>query len=491
MSTGNTIRTRRLHSPLALLAFLGLSIVGGGAAILGNAGAAEAAGESLWREGNNTPVVGNNFDPRRSLAPLVKEIGPSVVNVRAFGKTRGLDLQGQGIDPRMLPFFDFGPPQPQQGIGSGVILTSDGLVVTNHHVVDHAEKLEVKLADGRLFAAKVLGSDPLTDIAVIQLQGASGLKPATLGASGAMSVGDWVIAIGSPMGLEQTATTGIVSAKGRGSLGLYANSYIDFLQTDASIAPGSSGGPLFNMNGEVIGINTAINAGGRGIGFAVPIDQAKQVIPQLKSTGKVVRGWLGISGRDIEPAVGRTPEPGAVVGEVVSDTPAARAGLQNGDRIVGIDSHSVESFADLRGRVADLKPGTVANLKVVRKGKPVDLKATVGKLPSDDELARMNSRGGRGGGGSSGGGGGLFPDGQPRLGVEAGPDGDGLRVRSVRPGSLADDLGIKEGDKITSINGEPMRSTDDVARALAKDSGRVEVKVDRNGATHSAVIERR
>lgn len=481
---GKTIRTRRLSSPRALLAFLGLSIMGVGAAALGQA---EAAGEQLWREGTNTPVVANNFDPRRSLAPLVKEIGPSVVNVRAYGKTRGLDLEG--VDPRMLPFFDAMPQQPQQGIGSGVILSSDGLIVTNHHVVDRAEKLEVKLADGRMFAAKVLGSDPLTDIAVVQLQGASGLKPATLGASATMAVGDWVIAIGSPMGLEQSATTGIVSAKGRGSLGLYANSYIDFLQTDASIAPGSSGGPLFNLNGEVIGINTAINAGGRGLGFAVPIDQAKQVIPQLKATGKVVRGWLGISGRDIEPAVGRAPEPGAVVGEVVSDTPAARAGLQNGDRIVGIDSHHVDSFADLRGRVADLKPGTVANLKVIRKGKPVDVKATVGKLPSDEELARMNNRGRGGSSGSNGGG--LFPDGQPRLGVEAEPGNDGLRVRSVRSGSLAEDLGLKEGDKITSVNGEPVRNPSDVARALGKDSGRVEVKVDRGGATHSAVIERR
>ncbi|MBL9106609.1 MAG: trypsin-like peptidase domain-containing protein [Myxococcales bacterium] len=484
-----TIRTRRLRTPQALLVFFGMSALGAGASAVSCIGQAEAAGETLWREGTGAPVVAAsaNFDPRRSLAPLVKEIGPSVVNVRAHGKaSRALDLQG--IDPRMLPFLDLGPQQPREGIGSGVILSSDGLVVTNHHVVDNAEKLEVKLADGRLFAAKVLGTDPLTDIAVIQLQGASGLKPATLGSSSAMAVGDWVIAIGSPMGLEQSATTGIVSAKGRGSLGLYQNSYIDFLQTDASIAPGSSGGPLFNLNGEVIGINTAINAVGRGLGFAVPIDQAKQVIPQLKSTGKVVRGWLGISGRDIEPAVGATPESGALVGEVVSGTPAARAGLQNGDRIVGVDSHNVESFADLRGRVADLKPGTVANLKVVRKGKPIEVKATVGKLPSDEELARMGR--GRGNGGGSQGGG-LFPDGQPRLGVEAERDGDALGVRSVRPGSLAADLGLQPGDRITSVNGEPVRDPQDVARALAKDNNRVEVKVDRNGATHQSVIERR
>ncbi len=484
--TGNTIRIQRLRSPQALLAFLGLTVVGAGAAAIGHIGSAEAAGETLWREGTGAPVVTDNYEPRRSLAPLIKEISATVVNVRVAGKTRPqVDLDG--IDPRMLPFLDMGPQQ-KQGIGSGVILSGDGLVVTNHHVVDGAEKLEVKLADGRMFNAKVLGSDPLTDIALIQLEGAKGLKAATLGASATMSVGDWVLAIGSPMGLEQTATTGIVSAKGRGSLGLYANSYIDFLQTDAAIAPGSSGGPLFNMNGEVIGINTAVGAMGRGPGFAVPIDQAKQVIPQLKHSGKVVRGWLGISGRDIEPAVGRTPETGAVIGEVMPGTPAAKAGLQNGDRIVGVDGHDVASFGDLRGRIAEAKPGTEATLRVVRKDRPLTLKATVGKLPGDDELRKMSQREGRGG---RGGAGELFPDGQPRLGVEVEPGADGLQVRSVRAGSLADELGLKPGDQLQTINGEAIRSTADVAAALGKDSGRVEVEVKRGSASHSAVIERR
>ncbi len=480
--TGKTIRIQRLRSPQALLAFLGLTGAGAGAAAV-SCGRAEAAGEgSLWREGTGSAVVAD-FDPRRSLAPLVKEIGPSVVNVRVVGKSRPA-MEIEGIDPRMIPFLDMGPQQPRQGIGSGVILSADGLVVTNHHVVDSAEKLEVKLHDGRMYNAKVLGSDPLTDIALIQLEGAKGLKPATLGSSSSMSVGDWVIAIGSPMGLEQTATTGIVSAKGRGSLGLYANSYIDFLQTDASIAPGSSGGPLFNLNGEVIGINTAVNAVGRGLGFAVPIDQAKQVIPQIKQTGKVVRGWLGISGRDIEPAVGRAPETGAVIGAVMPGTPAAKAGLQAGDRIVGVDGHDVATFGDLRGRVAELKPGSEATLRVVRKDRPLTLKATVGKLPGDDELRKIGQR-------EEGGRGQLFPDGQPRLGVEVEPGKDGLQVRSVRPGSLADDLGLKPGDRLQSINGEKVQSTADVAGALAKDSGRVEVKVKRGDATHSAVIERR
>lgn len=480
--TGNTIRTQRLRSPHALLAFLGFSVIGGGAAALGYIGHAEAADGALWHEGVGTPVVAGDFDPRRSLAPLVKEIGPTVVNVRSHGKARP-SVALDGVDPRMFPFFEMAPEQPRSGIGSGVVLSSDGLVVTNHHVVDGAERLEVKLHDGRMFKARVLGSDPLTDIALIQLEGAKNLKAATLGTSAAMAVGDWVLAIGSPMGLEQTATTGIVSAKGRGSLGLYANSYIDFLQTDASIAPGSSGGPLFNMNGEVIGINTAVGGIGRGLGFAVPIDQAKAVIPQLKSGGKVVRGWLGISGQDIEPAVGRAPESGAVIGAVMAGTPAAQAGLQAGDRIVAIDRHDIVGFADLRGRVAELKPGSVVTLKVMRKDRPLELKATVGTLPGDDELRRLG-RGGAGGGK-------LFPDGQPRLGVDVEPGAEGLQVRGVRPGSLADELGVRPGDRLKSVNGEEVRSAADVGRALAKDPGRVEVKVQRGNATHSAVIERR
>lgn len=481
-----TIRTRRLRSPQALLAFLGLSTVGGAALAFGT-GHAEAAGEKLWREGNGAAVVSGDFDPRRSLAPLVKELAPAVVNIRAYGKRAQLDVEN--VDPRMLPFLEMMPgqpmqPQPQQGIGSGFVLTSDGLVVTNHHVVKGTDRLEVKLSDGRMFTAKVLGSDPSTDIALIQLEGASGLKTATLGASSSLAVGDWVMAIGSPMGLEQTATAGILSAKGRGSLGLYANSYIDFLQTDASIAPGSSGGPLFNMNGEVVGINTAVGGVGRGLGFAVPIDQAKQVIPQLKATGKVVRGWLGISGREIEPAVGRAPEAGAVVGAVHDGTPAAQAGLRAGDRVTAVDGQAIENFSDLRGRIADTKPGSSVILAVDRGGKRVDLKATVGKLPSDEELTRAARR-------MAGEKGKLFPDGQPRLGAKVEVKDGRLTVRAVEPGSLAAELGLREGDVLKTLNGQPVAQVGDVGQALGRDDGRVSVEVQRGGSTHSATIERR
>jgi serine protease Do len=478
-------RTRRLRTPRALLAYLGLSAVGGAAVAFGCQDA-DAAGDKLWREGNGAPVVSGEFDPRRSLAPLVKELAPAVVNIRAHGKRAQLQLDG--VDPRMLPFFEMLPGRPemppQQGIGSGFVLTPDGLVVTNNHVVDGAERLEVKLHDGRMFTAKVLGTDPSTDIALIQLEGASGLKTATLGTSGALAVGDWVMAIGSPMGLEQTATAGIVSAKGRGSLGLYANSYIDFLQTDASIAPGSSGGPLFNMNGEVVGINTAVGGIGRGLGFAVPIDQAKTVIPQLKASGKVVRGWLGISGREIEPAVGRAPEPGAVVGAVHEGTPAAKAGLRGGDRIVAVNGLQVENFSDLRGRIADTKPGSSVTLTVERGGKKVDLKATVGQLPSEDELVRTARR-------QAGEGGKLYPGGKPRLGAQVEEKDGRITIRQVMPGSLADELGLREGDVIQSINGEAIGKVADITRALEKDDGRAAVEVKRGGSTHSATIERR
>lgn len=494
--SSSSIRSRRLRSPQALLAFLGLTTIGGAAVALGYHDQAEAADDppaataasTLWREGSGAPVVGGEFDPRRSLAPLVKELSPAVVNIRAYGKRAQLDMQG--VDPRMLPFleqFNMGPgaeAPPQQGIGSGFVLTPDGLVVTNHHVVNGTERLEVKLHDGRMYKGKVLGSDPYTDIALVQLEGASGLKTATLGNSTALSVGDWVMAIGSPMGLEQTATAGIVSAKGRGSLGLYANSYIDFLQTDASIAPGSSGGPLFNMAGEVVGINTAVGGIGRGLGFAVPVDQAKTVIPQLKASGKVVRGWLGISGREIEPAVGRAPEAGAVVGTVQAGTPAAQAGLRAGDRVTAINGRDVLNFSDLRGRVADTKPGSQVILSVDRGGKQVDLKATIGKLPSEDELQRsarrMNGEPGK-----------LFPDGQPRLGAQVEAKDGLLTVRSVMPGSLADELGLREGDVLQTINGQTVTQVGDVAGALASDDGKVAVEVKRGGSTHSAMIERR
>ncbi len=486
----SSFRRKRLRSPRALALFFSLSAAGTLAMATSCEGQAVAAAPSLWQEGAAAgPASADAYAPRRSLAPLIESISPAVVSVKTMGKRRA-----SGVDPRMLPFLPQMPQTPAEGLGSGFIIRSDGLIVTNNHVVDGSDKVEVKLADGRLFAAKVLGSDPHTDVAVIKLEGASGLPTVKLGASDSLRVGDWVLAIGSPMGLEQTATTGIVSAKKRGSLGLYSNSYIDFLQTDAAISPGNSGGPLFNLQGEVIGINTAISAMGRGIGFAVPIDQAKTVIPQLFATGEVKRAWLGIAGRDVEPAVGKAPLPGALIGQIHPGTPAAKSGLRQGDRILAVNGKAIENFSDLRGRIAEIPAESTVTMRIARDqagersgGKTREIRVKLGALPSDDELRRLSTSSG---GMAPGAQGDLYGGATPRLGVEIDPK-DTTRVRQVLRGSLGADLGLRPGDQIKEINGDRIRSRDDIGPALAKDRRRVEVTVERDGSTHTSVIERR
>jgi serine protease Do len=472
-------RTKRLRSPRALM--LALAISGLGVGALAFDGESRASQVQLWREGAGAAAsIAADYDPRRSLAPLIKAVSPAVVSVKVAGKPR------PGLDPRVAPFLpEMAPEAPSGGLGSGFIIAADGLVVTNHHVIDGATAIEVKIADGRVFAARALGSDPHTDLALLRLEGARDLPTVALGRSDPLAVGDWVVAIGSPMGLEQTATTGIVSAKKRGSLGLYQNSYVDFLQTDAAISPGNSGGPLFNLEGEVIAINTAIGGIGRGLGFAVPIDQAKSVLPQLYAKGKVERGWLGIAGRDVEPAVGRAPEPGAVIGEVSAGTPAGKAGLRAGDRILAVDGRAVDSFADLRGRIADALPGSKVTLKIHRDGGARDVVVTLGALPSDDELRRLADPRAADKGGD------LYGPGEPRLGAQIEAGGDGLTIKQVRPGSLAADLGLRPGDRLLEINGQKVRAAGEIARALTRDRRRLEVTVQRGQSTHSAVIERR
>ncbi|MCA9713636.1 MAG: trypsin-like peptidase domain-containing protein [Myxococcales bacterium] len=488
-------RRGRLRSPRALIGYFTLISVGAAALAFGYPGASEARAEtpleSLKSAPATTPDAGlqpTTYDPRQSLAPLVKQVGPAVISVRTSqAAPRG------GL--RMFPFGQGMDTPAPEGVGSGFVISADGLAVTNHHVIKNAERIEVKLSDGRVFKASVLGSDPYTDLALLKLEGARGLTPVPFGSSHDLQVGDWVLALGSPMGLEQSATMGIISAKGRGSLGLYQNSYIDFIQTDAAISPGNSGGPLFNLKGEVIGINTAIHAYGRGIGFAVPVDQAKNVVGQLRSSGKVVRGWLGISGRDVEPAVGSPAQLGAVVGQVHRGTPAATAGLEAEDRITAIDGVAIESFADLRGRIAERRPDETLAFTVIRDGRSKTLRVKLGELPDERTLAGLG-RGGDGLGGGDGrgfgsGGQDLFDNGKPRLGVEVNSDGGRLEISRVAPDSLASRLNLQPGDVVESINGEPIRATEDVARALSRDRHHVEVTVRRGSATHTAVMDRR
>lgn len=483
-------KLRRLRSPAALALFTGTVALGGLTLALAPSQDAHAQGPDGLVERLGQLALDATIHaevPQGSLAPLIEKVQPAVVSVRSFGSAPGGFFRGV---PGQVP----GHPM-QRGVGSGFIIDSDGIVVTNHHVVDKADSLQVKLDDGRLVAAKVLGSDPFTDLAVLQLEGVSGLPTVKIGSSDTLRVGDFVLAIGSPMGLEQTVTRGIVSAKGRGDLGLYANSYVDFIQTDAAISPGSSGGPLINMRGEVVAVNTAVSGGGQGLGFAVPAHQVKTVVPQLRKVGKVERGWLGIAGRDVEPVVGQLPERGAVVGEVYDGTPAAAAGLRKADRIVRLDGHDIENFSDLRGRIAEHKPRERVQLEIERDGKRQTLSVKLGDLAAQMPTAAKQR---------------LMPvprakphpipspgpkatpprdDGKPRLGVEVVPTDEGLQVVGVGPNTLAAEVGLQPGDVIEQINGQPIAKVEDVADALGKDPKGVAVQVDRNGARYVGTIQ--
>lgn len=503
------MKSKRLRSPAALgfyAAFVGL---GASAAYVATPTEARASdpGRIASVASNLMEAIGadrqsdRGIDPSRSLAPVVKKVQPAVVTVFT-----------QGVDPgAMVPFLGPGSPfgEESQGLGSGFLISSDGVVVTNHHVVAHGRKLTVRLDDGRRFEAKLLGTDPQTDLAVIKLEGAKNLPTVKLGTSKSLEVGDWVLAVGSPQGMLQTASVGIVSAKGRGSLNLYGNgSYVDFIQTDAAISRGSSGGPLFNLQGEVIGINTAVHGLAGGLGFAVPADQARFVIPQLRDDGKVSRAWLGVTGKpNIEPALGASLVAGAVLEHVHPDTPAAKAGLRDGDRVLSIDGQPVENFADLRGRIGFTRPGRTVTLKVDRDGKLHTMKVALGRLPGEEKLANLNEPAPMGRHGvqvdpdpsaarpdaepaPNAGAGSLFGGSGPRLGIGVEPRGNGLVVRDVDEDGLGKRLGLRPGDVLLEVNGKAVQSGDDVRAALESDERRVTIKSKREGATHVSSIQR-
>jgi len=441
-----------------------------------------------------------HYDPRQSLAPMIKAVGPAVVAVDARGSSS-------------LPALLGGGEPVVQGLGSGFIVEADGLVVTNHHVIADARSVQVRLSDGRSFEAKVVGSDPATDLALLRLEGAEGLPVVVLGQSDSLEVGDWVVAMGNPMGLDHSATVGIISGKGRGSLGLYRDSYIDFLQTDADIAPGSSGGPLFNLRGEVVGINTAVGASLQP-GFAIPIDQAKRVVEQLRDGGEVVRGWLGAGNQPGMPGIKGS---GAAIGSVYEDTPAARAGLRPGDVIEALDGEPLTNFEDLRARVGDKAPGEVVKLRVRRDGSTIELDATLGAKPEAASLEGLRpSRAGTPSpepspeprpplpfrlpfGLEAPGAPGTpapapeaeaTPEPGARLGVSARPTEGGLEIVEVHAGSLGQTLGLQAGDLLREIDGKALAVPSDVASALAGASGSLELRFERDGATHVVTFDR-
>lgn len=390
---------------------------------------------------------------------LSAKLKPSVVNISTSKKVAAHPkFQGKG-DSRDLfeEFFRrFAPNQPQRprkesSLGSGFIISDDGYILTNDHVVNGADEVMVKLADGSIYDAKIKGSDEKLDLALLKIETDNGekLPVAALGNSEKLQVGEWVMAIGNPFGLEQTVTVGIVSAKGRV---IGAGPYDDFIQTDASINPGNSGGPLFNMSGEVIGINTAIIRGGQGIGFALPINAAQLTVEQLKETGEVVRGWLGVSiqkiSDELAESFGLDRAQGALVAHVVEGSPADDAGIKQGDIILEFNEQAVDEMNDLPRIVASTPVGKSVKVKLFRDGKEIEAAVEVGKLAGDG----LKSQG--------------LTEAEERLGMTLEPLSDevkeryglelenGVLISAVDPSGPASDSNLRRGDVIVEINGK-------------------------------------
>jgi serine protease Do len=417
-----------------------------------------------------------------SIAPLVERVKGSVVSVTVREKI----VAGQGDAAPYLfgPQGGGGGDQTRKGLGSGLIVDQSGLVVTNNHVVQGAENITVRLDDGRSFPGKVLGHDPQTDLALVQLQG--DLKnlpePPPLGDSDALRVGDYVVAIGNPFGLSLTVTLGIVSAKER-QIG--SSAYDDFIQTDAAINPGNSGGPLFDLEGRVVGINTAIVAGGQGIGFAVPINMFKVLLPQLKH-GKVVRGYMGVVIQDLTPelaqGLGIRASKGALVAQVVPGSPSDLAGLKIGDVIVSFDARPIDSAAELSRRIAITPPHVSATLGTQRGDVPRELHINFGVQPTTAEdaqeligakqqLPRAPAHVGI-----------ALQDLTPNDARELGmPAQRMVLVVRVEPGSPAEDAGLHAGDAILQVGRAPVASANQAATALkaVKPGSRVLLRVQR------------
>jgi serine protease Do len=446
--------------------------------------------------------------PQQSFAPLVKRVLPAVVNISVTEKS-GPEMMGYNMPEqfrrmpeqfRGSPFEDFmrrffdhdhdgedggdmpgpfsqGPGEERVGkriaLGSGFIVDPSGVVVTNNHVVAESSKVEVVLQDNSRYPARVLGRDPRTDIAVLKIKADKPLPYVVFGDSNAAQVGDWVIAVGNPFGLGGSVTTGIISARGRD---IHSGQFDDYLQIDAPINRGNSGGPTFNSNGEVIGINTAIyspNGGSVGIGFAVPSNVAKHVVAQIEQHGKVTRGWLGVQIQEVTPAIaaslGIEGDHGAIVANVTPGSPAARAGLKQGDVILSFNGTELKQMRDLPRLVATASPDATAPIAVWRNGQKRDLNVTIGEAPENPQTAsaRSSDRGNEERADALGM---RFAELTPQLRrqMRLGRDVQGVVIAGIERGSLADSFGLSRGDVLMSINQEPVTDPDDAAQKLRK-----------------------
>jgi serine protease Do len=423
----------------------------------------------LQLEGNTQT---NEF---KSLSPLVKQLSPSVVNISTASVSKGgsQSFKSPYGERGEVPFDDFfkkffgDSPQKEfkrRGLGSGFIFSEDGYIITNNHVVERATDIKVILQNGDSYVAQIIGTDPKTDLALLKIEPKTKLPAVRFGNSDRLEIGDWVLAIGNPFGLGHTVTAGIISAKGR-SLGL--GSYDDFLQTDAAINPGNSGGPLFNFKGEVIGVNSAIIAGGQGIGFAIPINMTKNVVSQLRNGGKVVRGWIGVYVQRVTPDIAESldldDDNGALVADVTAGGPAEKAGVKRGDIIIELHGNKIDEMPELPKLVASYAPGTKTKLKVIRNGKEKDLSIKLEELP--DQFAQTSRQSPKNEIEQNLG---LIvqeitPEVKRRLDIE---DSSGVVITYVRSNSLASEAGLLRADVILEINKKQIANLDNYRKEI-------------------------
>jgi serine protease Do len=451
----------------------------------------------------DSPIVqSGNISFASGFAPIISKVVPAVVNISS---TKVID-NPQTNEPFFSdPFFRqfFGGQFPQQfnmprqqraeALGSGVIVSTDGYVLTNNHVVEDADEVRVSLADNREFKARIIGTDPRTDVAVLKVD-AENLPILQLGDSAKAQVGNFVLAVGNPFSLSQTVTSGIISATGRGNLGI--EDYEDFIQTDASINPGNSGGALVNVNGELIGINTAIltgdgSRGNQGVGFAIPINMARTVMDQILKNGRVIRGYLGAWIQPVTPEIAKAfglEEPyGALLGDVDPKGPAGESGLQRGDIVLEMDGEKISETQDFRLKIAMTAPETPVTLKVYREGATRDYTVTLGELPNQEEKENET----KGSAGSALQGlniESLTSDIAEQLGLPA--DTYGVVVDSVDPGSLAMETGLRRGDVIQEVDHQKVANMGDFSRAVGQSKGgSLLLLVNRRGNTMYVIVK--
>jgi len=440
----------------------------------------------------------------KAFSSVVKSVKPAVVHISVESTVNsGQNMEQFFNHPFFERFFgpDFQPPdsQPrkrhQYGAGSGFIISKEGHILTNNHVVENAEKITVTLSDNQKVEAELVGTDPQSDVALIKIDVTDSrtLPTIPLGDSEALEVGEWVIAIGNPFGLNQTVTVGIVSAKGRSRVGI--NEYENFIQTDAAINPGNSGGPLLNIHGEVVGINSALysrTGGYMGIGFAIPINMVKSIEDQLQKHGKVTRGWLGVAIQDVDEnlaeSFGLEKAEGILVSETQPESPADKAGIKQGDVLMSLNNTSLKDVSDLRNRIAMIIPGTDVTLSLIRDGKPLDLNVKIGEQPADfgkvaQKKTTDNALGDFGLTVQE-----LSKDLAEQFGYQ---DRTGVIVSEVTPGSSAEQSGLKTGMLIEEVNKVGITSVADLQKVLdqSADEDRVLLRI-RSGNYSQYVVLR-